>query len=233
MQSLFIILLAKKLLSGYNVIVYKAPRGHGVIMWYYLKQCLISFGYMLFLTMGANFVALMGGQDGQNLIWLKWIFSIIMVVSYILLVSICYYKEGEGDYKKLLANDLERKRIVETGDFIEINEREEYKPWKGFLYGAITCAPLIILLILHTIIGLASGGENLNAGALAGYIYLPFFIFFHMDINVDLVFADYYLALFAVPIIVLSTGIPYIMGTFKAKKTQAIVEQRRKEIYGK
>lgn len=198
-------------------------------MWYYIKQSVISLGYLVMMSFCSIFVSLIG----NDLIWLKWIFSIMILAVYIMIVGISSYKDGEISYKKLLANDLERRRIIETGEDIPLNVREEYRPWKGFLTGFITCIPLFVLLILHTILGLTSNGTNLNAGATAVVLYMPMFIFFHMDTSVNLVFVDYYWLLIAVPIIFLTTGLPYIWGTFKEKRTQEIVRQRKEEIYGK
>lgn len=198
-------------------------------MWYYIKQSVISLGYLVFISFGSIFVSLIG----NDLIWLKWIFSIIILAIYIMIVGISSYKDGEIAYKKLLANDLERRRIIETGEDIPLNVREEYRPWKGFLTGGITCIPMFVLLIVHTIVGLATNGKFLDFGGTAVVIYMPMFIFFHMDSSVSLAFGDYYLLLFAVPIILLTTGLPYIWGTLKERKTQEIVRQRKEQIYGK
>ena len=44
---------------------------------------------------------------------------------------------------------------------------------------------------------------------------------------------NFYFPLLALPVIVLSTGIPYLLGGRRVEKAQRKIEKKRLEIYGK
>ena len=207
-------------------------------MWHYVKQAGIPFLYLLFMTMTS-----IGILGIEGLVWLKVLLNILSFGLYAVIVVGTSYKEGQLALKARIANDLERVQIIRTGEDRPLKLKEEYKHWKGFLTGFITCVPLIVLLIIHTILILALGEEYKGAGIIASIIYMVFFAFFRMnvstqtDANGNAVAAEvpatiYYWTLIAIPVIMLLTGIPYILGARKIQQQQDRIKEKQRQIYG-
>lgn len=204
-------------------------------MKYYLKQGVFPFVYMLFMAMIA-----FGILAINDLIWLKVLLAILNVGLYGFIVAAVSYKEGQEAMKTQYANDLERMEIIRTGENRPLKIHEEYKPWKGFMFGFITCVPLLILLVFHTIVYLSTG-SYMGLGAIAGIIYLMFFVFFRLNINVSgaegeavssISWYTYYGALVALPVVMLITGISYILGARKIRRQHEMIEAKQRSIYG-
>ena len=204
-------------------------------MKYYLKQGVFPFIYMLFMAMIAFGILAISG-----LIWLKVLLAVLNVGLYAVIVSAVSYKEGQEAMKTLYANDLERREIIRTGEDRPLKIHEEYKAWKGFMFGFIACVPLLVLLLVHTVIHLAGGGY-MGLGAIAGLIFFAFFVFFRLNVNMSgtegetITSASWYIfygALIALPIIMLSTGIAYILGAKKIKRQYEMIAEKQRSIYG-
>lgn len=206
-------------------------------MWYLIKQSFIPFGYLLFSTTIATGVfSIQGCSPFLRAILL---FLNLALYSYVV-ISICY-TEGRKGLKVRISNDINRKRIIETGEELPLKHSEEYAPWKGFAIGGVIVSPLIILMICHTILLIATNGQNYGAGSVASILYLVVFAFFKIDLvvpeKVDQVVqviaaGDFYYALFAIPVILLITGIPYIIGAKKVEQEQEKIKELQKEIHG-
>nr|MBO4517864.1 hypothetical protein [Clostridia bacterium] len=136
-----------------------------------------------------------------------------------------------------MANDLERREIIRTGEDRPLKLHEEYKPWKGFAFGFISCVPILVLLALHTIVYNATGSYA-GLGAIAGVIGLMFFVFFRLDAasstaeTAVVPWYTYYGALIALPVIMLITGIAYILGAKKIMRQQEMIKEKQRQIYG-
>ena len=108
--------------------------------------------------------------------------------------------------------------------------KEEYKPWKGFVFGLIACVPLVILLILHAL--LTAINPQLNfAGAISSLIYALFYYFPLMITGVSEAWHVYF-PLVALVIIPLATGIPYVLGARKIERQQEMIKNKQRQIYG-
>ena len=198
-------------------------------MWYYIKQAVLPFVYLFFNAITAFGIVCIQGAD---LTWLRILLLILNIGLYCVIVCAASYKDGQEALKVRIANDLERVQIVRTGESLPLKLKEEYKPWKGFLFGLISCAPLIILLLVHTIVVAAGGG--IGVGGIAGFIYMMIFGFaFAGGTGAVGTFAPstYYLSLIAVPVIMLATGIPYILGGKKIELQQQRIKEKQKSIY--
>ena len=196
-------------------------------MWYYIKQSIIPFVYLIFMALIAFSIITI-----QGLIWLKIILLTLNFGLYATLISMVAFKEGEEALKVQLANDLERREIIRTGEDRPLKLKEEYKVWKGFLQGFIACVPLIVLIIIHTIL-LLTVGEGANwAGAAASFIYMMFTAFIKVDATVPFAQWNYYFPLIAVPILSCLTGIFYILGAKKIERQQEKIRQTHRQIYG-
>ena len=199
-------------------------------MWYYVKQALLPFIYLFFNAITAFGIICIQGAD---LTWLRVLLLILNIGLYCVIVCAASYKDGQEALKVRIANDLERVQIVKTGESLPLKLKEEYKPWKGFLFGLIACAPLVILLLIHTIVVASSG--SVAVGGIAGFIYMMVFGFaFAGGTGTGTVLAPstYYISLIAIPLIMLATGIPYVLGGKKIELQQQRIKEKQRSIYG-
>ena len=204
-------------------------------MKYLIKQAVLPFIYLFFTALTAFGILCIG----NDLIWLKVVLNVLNAGLYVLIVALASYKDGQDSLKVRIANDLEREQIIRTGENRPLKLAEEYKPWKGFVIGGVACAPLVILLLIHTILIFAVGTNYVGAGAIAGFVYMIIFAFTRMNLpavaeGVSVVVDPfmYYWTLFAIPLIVLSVGIPYILGAKKIELQQERIKAKHRSIYG-
>ncbi len=202
-------------------------------MVYYLKQSFVSFGYLVFMSLSAiGFLMI-----ANDLLWVKYLLCGLGVALYCLIVGVVSFKDGETAYKTMLANDLERKQIVLTGEDRPLKEKEEYRPWKGFLFGFIATSPSIILMIFHAVLTAINPGWT-GAGSIATLLFMMVISFFlagsdfTTGVTTRMPVGQYYYCLLVIPIVMLTTGIGYILGAKRAEIIQRRVEKKHKEIYG-
>lgn len=207
-------------------------------MKYYVKQGIFPFIYLLFMAMIA-----LGIISINGLLWLKILLAILNVGLYAVVVAASAYKDGQTAVKVQAANDLERREIIRTGEDRPLKIHEEYKPWKGFMFGFVACVPLLILLAVHTVVYFATGSYT-GIGAIASIVYFMVFVFFRM--NVDLSAAEgeeavaavapawylYFGTLVALPLIMCITGVAYILGARKIRRQYEEIREKQRQIYG-
>ena len=194
-------------------------------MWYYVKQSFISLIYLIFTAIIA--LVIMAIEN----FWLRLGLSLLNLALYLTIVCAAAYKEGELALRVRIANDLERKEIIRTGADRPLKLREEYKDWKGFLFGLVACAPLIILLIIHTIIVNFIDTTSISVGAISAFIYADFYCFASLFFG-ELAPWHYYFSLIAVPILSIATGVPYIIGAKKIERQRKVIKEKKRQIYG-
>ena len=107
-------------------------------MKYYFKQGIFPFIYQIFMAMIAFGILMI-----EELIWLKILLAALNIALYLFIVAAVAYKEGQEALKVQMANDLERREIIRTGEDRPLKLHEEYKPWKGFFFGFIACVPVV------------------------------------------------------------------------------------------
>ena len=206
-------------------------------MKYYLKQCVTPIVYQLFssvIALGILFI-------GAEMVVLRVILLVLNLAMYVSIMGAVFFKEGQEAFKVRIANDLERMEIIRTGDALPLKLHEEYKWWKGFALALITCIPLFFLLLLHVILVLSVGTNASGAGVIAGALYMFVFGFVRSLTGISvpgesvIAVADPWRclwALLAVPIIVLSIGIPYYFGAKKIELRQEKINETQRKIYG-
>ena len=206
-------------------------RGKDGLMKYYIKQGLFPFIYLLFMAMIA-----LGILCIQGLIWLKIVLCVANVALYGVIVFAAAFQDGQKAMKVQVANDLERREIIRTGEDRPLKLHEEYKPWKGFVFGFVACVPLIALLIVHVIVHFAGGGNVV--GGIAGIVYFMFFAFFRLDATAAteeaavISWYAYFGTLIALPVIMIVTGVAYILGAKKIQRQQNMIKEKQRQIYG-
>ena len=207
-------------------------------MKFYLKQSLFPFIYIIFMAAIALGILMI-----QDLIWLQVILAVLNVGLYGIVVCAASFKDGQEAMKVQIANDLERREMIRTGMDRPLKLAQEYKPWKGFVFGLIACIPLVLLLAIHTVVHFATGGAYSGIGAIAGLVYMMFFIFFRFGStsaaaaegaaeSAVIPWYTYYGALIALPVVSLLTGIAYILGAKKIMRQQEMIKERQRQIYG-
>ena len=195
-------------------------------MWYYIKQAFLPFVYLIFMAMTA-FGILCIDADVD---WLKYVLLALNLGLYGVIICALAYKDGQQALKVRIANDIERREIIRTGEDRPLKLKEEYKVWKGFLSGAIASAPALILTIIHAILYFTAGPVYNGAGAIASFVYMMFSGF--IKISSELQQWHYYFNLIAIPFLTAMTGIPYILGAKKIQLQQDRIKAKQRQIYG-
>ncbi len=191
----------------------------------YLKQSMMSFFYLIFMIMTSICIGFLEAK----FLWLKITLGILNIALYGVIIAGASYKDGQVAMRTRNANDMERENIIRTGKDIKLKLHEEYKPWKGFFAGLLTCVPLIALLIAHTILVFGIDPSLQGAGRIAGLLYNAFFMFFRFG---EVTNVTFYGALVCVPFILVFVGVPYILGAKSVEDEQLKVKEIHKEIYG-
>lgn len=193
-------------------------------MKYYLKTAIFGFVYLIIMDLVALLISYIKSD-----VW-QFVVSVLAIAFYFFVAGAIYFKEGETALDLLHNNDNQRRRMVETGELVEIKTAAEYKPYKGFIIGAFICVPLVILLILHLIIGLAADANG--AGIAATFMYFLFYLPYGAFHTGSLVFADYFVILYSIIIISAGVGIAYLLGARKSQRKYDLIERKHREIYG-
>ncbi len=197
-------------------------------MKYYLKQ-------PLFIIMYTFIFSLLGfGLSLLNIQWLQIAAGIGIMAFYCVVTGIIFYIEGRESYKTLHANDLDRIQIVKTGEDIPLDINKEYKPYKGFVMGAIGMIPAILLAIVHGIVLLATGGTFVGVGSALTICYSGFWIFITGVADIKLLQnpSQAFIVLYCIPLTIIVSGVAYIIGGIRQRKIYEIARQTHDKIYG-
>lgn len=201
-------------------------------MWYYFKNALLGFIYLIFMGIIAF------GISYINSIPAMIVLCVLNLGFYCFVLFMLFKKEGETAMNIRYSNDVERMRMIETNQLRTLKLKEEYKPYKGFLIGFIICIPLIVCLTVHLILGLALGKAYCGGGVVGGVMYLAFYWTFAMffvrsgSTVTALPWGMYFILLYAVAVIVLTIGIGYLLGAKKSVKQHELIKEKQRQIYG-
>ena len=116
-------------------------------MKYYLKKAFFVLVYVVLTSFISAAILLIEGQ-----VALKIILLIANLAMFIYITFGIAYQDGQKALKVRIANDKEREYIVNTGEDRKIKVSEEYKWYKGLVIGFLTCVPLMVILIIHSIV---------------------------------------------------------------------------------
>ncbi len=197
-------------------------------MKYFLKQALFPIMYLIFMAIIAAGI----GVISDDLLWLKIILYLINLGFYVFLMGMTFFKEGQEALKVRHANDLEREEIVRTGEALPLKLVEEYKPWKGFVMGLIAAAPLVICMFIHLILILTAGEAYNGAGVVASLLYLSFYAPYSIFFSTTLTCWQYFILLYAVAVLAVMAGLPYVLGARKQQAQYDKIAERQRIIYG-
>lgn len=198
-------------------------------MKFYLKKAFFILVYIVLTSFIAMAILLIDGETA-----LKIILLIVNLAFFMYIVCGIAYQDGQKAYKILHANDKEREYIVKTGEYRQLKVSEEYKAYKGFLIGLISCVPLLVMLIIHLIVSLNSPA-NTSVSETANYIYFFVSAFANLDPNgiyEAVIYASPYWSLLSIPPIMIAHGISFILGARKIERQYQTVKDVHKSIYG-
>lgn len=198
-------------------------------MSYCIKKALFLIVYLLFSAIIAS-----GVLSIEGLAFLKIILLLANLILFLYISCGITYQDGQKAFKVRISNDKERERIVLTGEDCKLDLKGEYHISKGFIIGALSCLPLVVLLVIYAIMG-SNNPDAQGMGQIAGAIYLLVYGFFNIDaynVQTVVMYASYYWALLAIPVIVLSQGIAYYLGARKIECQQEKIKETHNRIYG-
>ncbi len=198
-------------------------------MKFYLKKAFFIFVYLVLTSFIAMAIILI---EGQTLLKVALLVANLGLFLYI--ISVMAYQDGQKALKVRIANDKEREYIIKTGEDRKINAQEEYKAYKGFLIGFFSCLPMIVLLIVGYI---STSIDPTKTGAEEASNILYFFAsaFANLDpsgIYEPAIYASPYWSLLALPPIMLTHGIFFMLGAKKIEKQHQTVKNVHRTIYG-
>lgn len=197
-------------------------------MRYYIKHVLFGYVYLILMGTVAFGVTFIQSRAAQIVL------GVLTIGFFCLVMWLTMFKEGESALDVRHSNDIERRRMIETGNIRPIRTAEEYKPYKGFLVGVFICLPLIIAMLVHLILGFALKGAN-GGGMVGCLMYLPFYIVygvFKAGTGIAVTWGEYFIILYAIPVVSAATGIPYMMGARKSQSKYDMIAEKQRLIYG-
>ena len=198
-------------------------------MKFYLKKAFFILVYIVLTSFIAIAVLTIQGE-----VALKIVLLVANLGLFIYIVWGIAYQDGQKAYKVLTANDKEREHIVKTGEYRKIKVAEEYKAYKGFLIGFISCAPLVLMLIIHLITS-QNNPNGTGVARTANLLYFFISAFANLDpsgIYQEAIYASPYWALLSMIPILFAHGIAFILGAKKIEKQHQSVKDVHKSIYG-
>ena len=195
-------------------------------MKFYLKMALLPFVYLLFSAMIGLGVMLLDGE----MLWLEIVLNATNTIFYAIIVSVAGFKDGQKALRVREQNDTFRQRIVKTGEDIPLNLHEEYTPWKGFLVGLISVAPIILLIAIHFLSNIGQAVPDNSVGMIAGVICMV--VFGYVITTGSITFGQYALVLLIVPFVCGFYGGSYIWGAKKEKVGYDEIRRTRRELHG-
>lgn len=175
-------------------------------MKYYLKMALMPFIYLLFSAMIGMSIMLLD----KDMMMLEYLLCLINMAFYVIIIGYAGFKDGQGELKIRMENDMYRRRIIETGEDYPIRALEEYKPFKGCVIGLLSAIPSIVLVAIHFILMFTSPATDNSFGVIAGLMNMVVFAFFMVSGTITA--WHYIFALLYIPFILLVYGLPYYLG---------------------
>ena len=178
---------------------------------YYLKNSAIAIIYSLFSAMIAIGIDLWESAPK----WLLTVLAIVNLALYAYIVFSIASRSGGDAVKIRKGNDINRIKVIETGDDLPINRQAEYAHYKGFIIGVFACLPLLILMGAHLIAMLV--GTMDFFGLLAVLLVKSVTVFFTIG-GMSLAGYTCFYSLIFLPFTALVIGLGYIFGAIKQQR---------------
>ena len=196
-------------------------------MKYYFQKAFFAVVYLM-LTVITGIAAVM---FSSKVFGLKIALGVMNVLVYVYFVFFYSMKTGEEAVKTRYANDVSRREIIRTGKDIPLKKKEEFKVWKGFFIGALSCIPLVVLWIAHFITVSITGTEASIFGGITITLYIVVAFFFNTNVEFMTFSTSFYFTALYIPLVVLLTGIGYLVGAKIEEKRREKIEKYAKEFH--
>ncbi len=198
----------------------------GTKILYYLRDSIFTYTYILVAGfLGVCFMYMQ--NNGMIPSYVTVIFSVLNVLLYAVVVRNIFLKTGEDARTLKHSNDVERRHMIETDNYYELDKVKEYDIKKPIVFSVISAFVLAVLLLIK-LIGVVFVGEffALDAGIkfFAGMVY-PIFYAFNPEASVF--YGAIQIIVMAIPIFM-----GYVVGGIRANKVYERAEKIKKEIGG-
>ena len=193
---------------------------------YYLKDSVLVYTYIIIGGLLGYIIMFMVSENYLP-DYVGVILSVVNIVVYAMVARNIFLKTGEEAMRAKHSNDIERRHMLETRSYHEINKVNEFNVKKILLFCIITVIPLAVMLIVKGIFDLSGSGVtgfDLSLRFVYGMVYSLFYCF-AFDASV------YYTAL-AFIIIPLPMYVGYMQGVNKVKAEYLQAEQIKQKING-
>ena len=187
-----------------------------------LKSVLFELAYIMMLSLVAFGISLI------NVFALKIVLFILNIVAFSVAMFFWYMQKGATEYDNRRKNNLKRKVMIETEQYIEIDSSKEYKKYKGFLIGGINVGLMLLLCIINLIIVETGSTSTVVSGIIKGLYYGFYGILFTISESVSI-----YIAIYGVVLMALVVSFAYIFGAKREKKNKEDkIETIKNQVYG-
>ncbi len=195
-------------------------------LWFYSKDAIINYAYLItggFLAFIISFFT----KDGTFPDYVCTILSAINIIVYAFVVFIAYMKTGGEALVKKHSNDVERRHILETRQYHEIDKVGEHNKKNPLIFSLIMVVPLFILLLVRIILDLCKV-QALAYTSVIKTLYGLFYTFFY---GISHSASVYFIAIGLV-IFIFTAYFGYYLGVKNSQKTYDKAERLKKRIEG-
>ena len=193
---------------------------------YYGKDVLLNVSYLVVCSL-IGFILMFAAVDNTIEGYICSILSALNIFMYVVVVRNSYVKTGEDAMRQRNANDMDRRLMLETRVYKEIDKVREYRPIKVWFFVIPLIAPLVILTIISLFILMFGGnpaGVDLAIKVIYGFVY-AFFYGISKSTSV-------YFALLALIFVVGPVFLGYYTGVNRVRAEYAQVERLKKKVDG-
>jgi hypothetical protein len=193
---------------------------------YYLKDSILVYTYIIIGGL-LGFIIMFMVSENYLPDYVGVILSVINIVIYAMVARNIFLKTGEEAMRAKHSNDIERRHMLETRTYHEINKVTEFNVKKIFIFCIITIVPLIVMLLVKGILDLSGSGVtgfDLSLRFVYGMVYSLFYCFSST--------ASVYFTAIAFVIVPLPIYIGYMQGVNKVKAEYLQAEQIKQKING-
>lgn len=193
---------------------------------YYFKDTMLNYSYILGCDIVGLLLMLVTRSDTIEG-YIGAILSAMNMFLYFAVIKNAYMKTGEEAMREKHSNDIERRDMLTTRRYRELDKVREYTPKKILIFLAPIVIPCVLLLSISTIIAIFGGNpEGLNTVITFAYAFV-FSFFVGISKTASAYFAWFALAMLVAPLVY-----GYLSGVKKVCGEYAIAEKVKNMVDG-
>lgn len=201
----------------------RKPNGFGAKVGYYVKDSIFLYSYILVGGfIGAALMYMQKNDIIKN--YVAAVFAVINAALYCVVARNIFYKTGEDAAVSKHANDVERRHMIETDNYFELDKTKEYDIKKAIIFAVTGIFPQVILLIIKTVGTIFAGNFTALDGGIRFLCGIIYPVFYAIDETASAFYGTFAIIIIAVPVI---SG--YYFGAKKAFKVYEKAEKLKKE----